>query len=130
MRLKLDVDLCKKLLEVFTKHDRTSCTDQDRSNQYANSEGWVSCTRCWLLQIVQDDYVPDDVEFGLYSSVKLIKKDTATLLGEYAELINTYGVDDPRSKNFVEAHKNDREFLELAKVARNLKRKIEEGRNK
>lgn len=125
MRLRLNVEMCRKLLEVFTKHDRTSCTDQDRKNQYANSEGWVACTRCWLLQAVEDDLIPEGVEFELYSSVKLVKKDTSTLVGEYVELINHFGVEDPRSETFFQANKGDKDFLELATIARSLKRKIE-----
>ena len=127
MRLKLDIDLCKKLLAVFTKHDRTSCTDQDRINQYANSAGWVSCTRCWLLQAVDENWIPEGVEFELYSSIRIVQKDTAILLSEYTVLINRFGIDHPKANNFLQANKDDKEFCELAKLAQNLKRKIDNG---
>jgi hypothetical protein len=124
MRLKLNLDLCRKLLEIFTEHNGT-CTDQDRRNQH---EGWADCTRCWLLRTVQDGYVQEDVEFDLFPSIRIPKKDVSVLVSEYVELINKFGVDNSTSRLFFDAHKNNKDFLELAIVARDLKRKIDQSK--
>lgn len=125
MRIRLDLETCKKLLD-FLPHERTSCTDENRLNQYANSEGWVSCARCWLLQTVQDDYVQNGTEFDFYTSIKIPKKDANLLIKEYADLLNEFGVYHPNTVRFYEANKGNKDFVELAIIAHNLKGIIHE----
>ena len=120
MRLKLDINLCRKLLDVI-QHDRTSCTDEQRNNQYANSEGWVSCTRCWLLQAVEEDWVPE-AEFELYATVKLAEtKSPINIIDEYIKIVKEHGSCSTKAIRFFEINKNNREFAEMAKIVQNLK---------
>lgn len=119
MRIPLSMELCKKILEILP-HERSFCTDDNRINQYPNSEGWVDCTRCWLLEAVRNEELPE-VTFDLFASIKLPKKDTKALIEEYADLINCLGVNHPQSQKFFETYKHDREFLELARIAKQLK---------
>jgi hypothetical protein len=53
------------------------------------------------------------------------KTDVSTLLGQYAEIINTHGVDSPEAQEFVEHHGDDAEFVELAETANFLRRNID-----
>ncbi len=125
MRLSLNVDLCRSLLEVYTNHDLPSCTDFLRVNRFANSEGWVACTRCWLLEVVDTNIIPGNIEFNLYSTVKIPKRDTSVLLGEFAEILNSLGVEHPCTKSFIEINNKNVEFMELAEVAIALRRKVD-----
>jgi hypothetical protein len=50
--------------------------------------------------------------------------DTSTLLGEYAELINRYGVSSSEVKIFLSKHSENREFVELAEMANFLRAKL------
>lgn len=125
MRLNLTKEMCKKLLTMFVHHDLPSCTDEDRSNQYGDSQGWVQCTRCWLLSASEGE-IPDGVEVDVYATIKLTKhKDSAELLGEYSDLINDLGAEHPRSINFMNAHKSNKEFCELARLANFLRQRID-----
>lgn len=49
---------------------------------------------------------------------------TGELLGEYAELLNRFGVDSEQALEYLESHKDDSEFLELAKLSSKLKRAL------
>jgi hypothetical protein len=126
MRITLDVPMCKKLLEVFLNHDKSSCTDSIRESKHPDSAGWVPCTRCWLLQVVHDDYVPEGSQFDLFSSIKMpMPSDTQELLSQYINLINTLGADHPRSERFLRIYKTNKEFADLAITAKQIRQRIE-----
>jgi hypothetical protein len=46
---------------------------------------------------------------------------TRELLVEYAVLLNRHGADSPEAEAFLAAHRDDAEFVDLARVARDLK---------
>lgn len=46
---------------------------------------------------------------------------TAELLAEYAALLNRDGPDSAEARALIDAHRNDREFVELAETSRRLK---------
>jgi hypothetical protein len=46
---------------------------------------------------------------------------TRELLVEYAVLLNRHGADSPEAEAFLAAHRDDAEFVDLARVARELK---------
>jgi hypothetical protein len=46
---------------------------------------------------------------------------TRELLAEHATLMNRHGADSPEVEAFVTAHRDDAEFIDLARVARELK---------
>lgn len=117
MRIKLTIEMCMKLLEIL-QHEKESCTDSNRLNQYPNHVGWVSCTRCQLLQIVQDDYVPE-LEFDLYPSIKIL--DDKYLIKKYTQLVQDLGVYHPETVSFFNSNKFNEEFLEQARIVNDLK---------
>lgn len=41
-----------RLLEFATQHDATSCSDTYLANRFPSKDGYVSCTRCFLLAVV------------------------------------------------------------------------------
>ena len=43
------------------------------------------------------------------------------LLARYAALINKYGVDSRQAKKFLDEHRDNGEFIELAELSRTLK---------
>jgi hypothetical protein len=47
---------------------------------------------------------------------------------EYTFLLNRYGVDSSEAAQFVEAHKDDAKFVNLAKAARWLKKALQSRR--
>lgn len=49
---------------------------------------------------------------------------TRELLGEYARLLNTYGADSERAREFLEAHRFNEEFFELATLSYKLKQAL------
>lgn len=120
MKVLLNIEICKKLLE-FLPHERTSCTDENKLNQYPNSDGWVSCARCWLLQTVQDGYVQDNLEFEFYTSIKMPKKEIDLLIKQYVQILDEFGMYHPNSVKFYETNKHNKNFAELAAIAHNLK---------
>jgi hypothetical protein len=123
MRLQLDLDLCSKLLEVFKTHTSDYCTDELRYQQYGDPAGWVPCTRCWLLQTVEDQYIPE-IEFELYSSIKVKRMCAEELITIFTNMLNTFGSDDPRCDEFFETHQDNIEFAQLAMVARRVARNL------
>lgn len=50
---------------------------------------------------------------------------TANLLAEHVRLINKFGVNSLEVRQFVEAHQNNSEFIELAQTASDLKKAFE-----
>ncbi len=54
----------------------------------------------------------------------MIEMTTRELLGEYAALLNDYGVDSDETVGFLEAHGGNTEFLELAQLSNKLKRAL------
>jgi hypothetical protein len=46
------------------------------------------------------------------------------LLLEYARLLNEFGVDSTEATEFLERHRDNGDFMELAEVSRKLKRAI------
>ena len=50
--------------------------------------------------------------------------ETSALIAECASLINKYGPDSLRVKNFIENNKEDTKFVKLAKVSCELKRAL------
>jgi hypothetical protein len=49
---------------------------------------------------------------------------TRELLGEYAHLLSKFGDDSKQAKDFLESHRYDQEFLELAQLSRKLKKAL------
>lgn len=126
MDLRLNIDLCKKLIEVYNTHDLPSCTDLDRSNHISDRKGWVACTRCWLLNVVDTGEIPE-ADFKLYSTIRVPGKTIETLLGEFADLLNSVGLHDIKTKNFFRFNSGDDEFFELAEIALQLRRSIDDS---
>jgi len=54
------------------------------------------------------------------------KLDTSTLLGDYADLINKYGVASRQAEEFLHAYRNNQEFVELAQTAKLLRMKLDQ----
>lgn len=50
--------------------------------------------------------------------------DTASLLAEYAALLNRYGTDAPEPEAFRQAHAENADFAELAELSRQLKKAL------
>ena len=46
---------------------------------------------------------------------------TCELLGQYAELLNDFGVDSHEARLFLENHRINEEFFELAQLSRKVK---------
>lgn len=70
MKVELDLELCKKLLAVFAKHDLDGCTDDDPNNRYAQNKGYICCTRCWLLNAVKSQKCPAGSTIELYAIIE------------------------------------------------------------
>jgi hypothetical protein len=51
-----------------------------------------------------------------------MEKHTRGLLADYAELLNRHGADSSEAAGFIDAHAENRELVELADLARNLKK--------
>jgi hypothetical protein len=49
---------------------------------------------------------------------------TRTLLARYAALVNQHGADSAKAARFVEKHSDNAEFVELAGLARTLKKAL------
>ena len=49
---------------------------------------------------------------------------TRRLLARYATLINRFGPDSSRAKSFLDDYSHNSEFVELAELARNLKKAL------
>jgi hypothetical protein len=47
-----------------------------------------------------------------------------TLLAECAKKLNQYGPDSPQVEEFIQKHKANEEFVQLAELARTLKREV------
>ncbi len=47
------------------------------------------------------------------------------LLGQYADILNEYGVDSPPAQEFLKTHADKEELIRLAHLAEFLKRKFE-----
>jgi len=58
------------------------------------------------------------------SEVSLAKVSTRDLLGEYTVLLNRHGIDSSQASDFLEAHKSDTQFVQLAETARWLKKAL------
>jgi hypothetical protein len=50
-----------------------------------------------------------------------MEKHTRGLLADYVDLLNRHGADSPEAAGFIDAHAENRELVELADLARNLK---------
>ncbi len=50
---------------------------------------------------------------------------TSVLLGNYADIMNQFGVDSSQAQEFLKVHSENKEFLKLAKLASFLRRKID-----
>jgi hypothetical protein len=48
-------------------------------------------------------------------------KSVSELLAEHAMLMNRYGADSPQAREYLEAHRDEGEFVALAETARALK---------
>jgi len=53
-----------------------------------------------------------------------MEKHTRELLASYAELLNKCGVDSEEADEFIEANKENTEFVELADLSRTLKKAL------
>jgi hypothetical protein len=53
-----------------------------------------------------------------------MEKHTRGLLADYAELLNRHGADSPEAAEFIDAHKANTELMELADLARHLKKAL------
>jgi hypothetical protein len=51
-----------------------------------------------------------------------MEKHTRGLLADYVDLLNRHGADSSETAGFIDAHAENREFVELADLARNLKK--------
>lgn len=120
MKIKTSLENCKKLLDILS-HEKPSCTDCNCLNQYPDSAGWVSCARCWLVQTAHNNYVQEDTEIEIYVSIKMAKKDIDLLIKKYVKLIDELGVHHPCTVQFYENNKENKNFVELADIAINLK---------
>ena len=49
---------------------------------------------------------------------------TTELLGEYAALLNRFGPDSAEERDFMDAHRFNTEFVELANLSKKLKRAL------
>jgi len=49
---------------------------------------------------------------------------TRELLGEYASLLNKHGVDSAEAAEFLDCHRDNSEFEELAELSRKLKKAL------
>jgi len=54
----------------------------------------------------------------------MMENSTRDLLAEYAILLNDYGADSKEAVDFLQAHSNDAEFVELAELSRTLKKAL------
>ena len=53
-----------------------------------------------------------------------MEKHTRELLAEYAAILNKCGVDSEEADEFIEANKENAEFVELAELSRTLKKAL------
>lgn len=74
----------KQLLEDIMKvdllrhfnHTRTSCSDESPTNSYVSSDGYARCTKCHLIQIIEDykDGLDPEFKIELDFSIRKIQK--------------------------------------------------------
>jgi hypothetical protein len=69
MKAELDLELCKKLLGIFSDHNLDDCSDEDPSNTFAHKKGYILCTRCWLLNAAKTGVVPTGSTIEIYAVI-------------------------------------------------------------
>lgn len=52
------------VLSLF-KHSSSRCSDENHINGYSWSKGYCGCEKCFLIEILDDEYSNFEVNFGL-----------------------------------------------------------------
>lgn len=123
MDLKPTIDLCEKLLSIYTDHQVPNCTDSNKANRFSTPDGYVVCIRCWLLTVLEKKEIPENIELNILTLIKTPKKETSVSLKEFSDLLST-GTNHPAVINFLEINKNNSELIDLARIIFCLKNKL------
>ena len=60
----------KDAILPLLKHSRTSCSDENPCNGYDYSKGYAKCDKCWLIEILDDEWYDENVDFDVEFSVE------------------------------------------------------------
>jgi hypothetical protein len=85
-----------------------------------------ACRKNWLVAVVLMGTDVSLERVGKYpgGGSSEMPSSIRELLGEYAVILNRFGVDSCESEDFLERHKENTEFIELAELSRKLKRAL------
>jgi hypothetical protein len=54
--------------------------------------------------------------------------EVASLLGEYADIVNDFGIDAAKTKLFLERHQNNKGFVSLVPTVNAMRKKIDSAK--